>query len=140
MNPILRNVLAVVAGIILGGLVNMGLITIGPEIIPLPEGIDPNDVNSYETNGHLLETKHFLFPFLAHALGTLVGAFLAAKLAISNQMTMSIIIGGFFLIGGIVASTMIPAPTWFIVTDLVVAYLPMGWLGWKLAGSPTARI
>lgn len=140
MNPILRNVLAVVAGIILGGLVNMGLITIGPEIIPLPEGIDPNDVNSYETNGHLLETKHFLFPFLAHALGTLAGAFLAVKLGVSKQIVLGLIIGGVFLIGGITAATIIPAPTWFIITDLVVAYLPMGWLGWKLAGSPTARI
>lgn len=138
MNPILRNVLAVVAGIVVGGLVNMGLITVGPEIIPLPEGIDPNDMESLKANSHLMETKHFLFPFLAHALGTLVGAFLAAKLAISNQLTLAMVIGGFFLIGGITAATMIPAPLWFNVADLGLAYLPMGWLGWKIAGSPTS--
>lgn len=140
MNPILRNVLAVVAGAIIGGLVNMGLVTIGPELIPLPEGIDSSDMESLKANGHLMEAKHFLFPFLAHALGTLAGAFIAAKLAISNQMTMAMIIGGFFLIGGVMAATMIPAPTWFVVTDLILAYIPMGWLGWKLAGSPTTRI
>lgn len=138
MNPILRNVLAVVAGIVVGGLVNMGLITVGPEIIPLPEGVDPNDMESLKANSHLMEAKHFLFPFLAHALGTLVGAFLAARLAISNQLTLAMIIGGIFLIGGITAATMIPAPTWFIIADLALAYLPMGWLGWKVAGSPTS--
>jgi hypothetical protein len=24
-------------------------------------------------------------------------------------------------------------PLWFVALDLVVAYIPMGWLGWKLA-------
>lgn len=28
---------------------------------------------------------------------------------------------------------MIPAPTWFIALDLVVAYIPMAWLGLTLA-------
>lgn len=137
MNPILRNVLAVIAGAVIGGAVNMGLITIGPEFIPLPEGIDPNDMASLEANAHLMETKHFLFPFLAHALGTLVGAFLAAKFGASRQMMLALIIGAFFLAGGITAASMIPSPTWFIVSDLALAYIPMAWLGWKLAGSPT---
>lgn len=139
MNPILRNVLAVVAGIVVGGLVNMGLVILGPEIIPLPEAIDPNDMETFKAHGHLMEPKHFLFAFLAHAFGTLAGAFLAARLGVSRQVILSFIIGGFFLIGGITASTMIPAPTWFVVTDLVMAYLPMGWLGWKLAGSPGTK-
>lgn len=137
MNPILRNVLAVLAGALVGGAVNMGLVTVGPEIIPLPEGLDPNDMATFEANGHLMETRHFLFPFLGHALGTLAGAFLAAKLGATNQMMLALISGTFFLAGGIAAANMIPAPTWFIVTDLALAYIPMAWLGWNLAGSPT---
>jgi|TARA_B110000263_G_scaffold247202_1_gene259625 hypothetical protein len=27
----------------------------------------------------------------------------------------------------------LPAPFWFISLDLIVAYIPMGYLGWKLA-------
>jgi len=34
----------------------------------------------------------------------------------------------FFLCGGVMASVMIPAPSWFIATDLLLAYLPMAWL------------
>ena len=40
--------------------------------------------------------------------------------------------GVVFLLGGIAASFMIPAPAWFIVLDLVVAYLPMAWLAGRL--------
>jgi hypothetical protein len=37
---------------------------------------------------------------------------------------------------------MIPAPKWFLAVDLLLAYLPMAWLGGTLAGrlrgKPTA--
>lgn len=134
MNPIVKNILAVVVGIILGSVVNLGLIMIGSSVIPLSEGVNPMDPESLKANIHLFEAKHFIFPFLAHALGTLAGAFIAAKLAANNAMKFAIGIAIYFLIGGIVNITMLPAPTWFIALDLVAAYLPMGWLAGKWAG------
>jgi hypothetical protein len=86
---------------------------------------------------HLLEPKHFLFPFLAHALGTLVGAFIATKLAKKSGRLPAITVGILFLIGGIIAARMIPAPAWFIATDLLLAYLPAAWIGYSLASSRT---
>ena len=71
-------------------------------------------------------------PFLAHALGTLIGAMIAALIAATRKFTMAMIIGVFFLIGGISAAFMIPAPTWFVLLDLGMAYIPMAWLGHKL--------
>ncbi|MBK9254252.1 MAG: hypothetical protein IPM42_02060 [Saprospiraceae bacterium] len=38
MNPIVRNIVAVIAGIIIGGIVNSGIIKISGSIIPPPEG------------------------------------------------------------------------------------------------------
>jgi hypothetical protein len=134
MNPIIRNILAVLAGILLGSVVNMGLIQISGAIIPPPEGLDMTTPEGIKAAMPLLEPKHFIFPFLAHALGTLVGAFIAAKLGASNKMILALIIGAIFLSGGIAASLMIPAPTWYVVLDLVMAYLPMAYLGGKLAG------
>lgn len=71
-------------------------------------------------------------PFLAHALGTFVGALVAALIAANRKMLFAIVIGLFNLTGGIVAVTMIPAPMWFNVTDLVLAYIPMAVAGGKL--------
>lgn len=133
MHPILRNVLAVAAGIILGSVVNMGLIMISGSIIPPPEGADMTTAEGLKASAHLLQPRHFLFPFLAHALGTLAGAYLTARLAIHRNSFLAILIGVFFLIGGIAAANMIPAPNWFVVTDLFLAYLPMAWLGGRLA-------
>ena len=75
MHPILRNILAVLAGAFLGGLINMGLIIIGGKLIAPPEGMNVMDLESIKAHIDLFQPKHFLFPFLAHAVGTMVDAF-----------------------------------------------------------------
>jgi len=132
MNPILRNILAVFAGIVLGSVVNMGIITISGSIIPPPDGADVTTMEGLKEAMHLFQPKHFIMPFLAHALGTLFGAFLAALIAASHKRIFALIIGGLFLTGGIINAFMLPAPTWFIVLDLVVAYLPMACIGERM--------
>ena len=76
----------------------------------------------------LLQPRHFVMPFLAHAIGTLAGALAAYLIAASSRVAMAYAIGVIFLLGGIAASVMIPAPAWFIALDLLAAYLPMAWL------------
>lgn len=129
MNPILRNVLALIAGIIAGMIFNFATIMIGMNIIPPPEGMDVMDPQSIAENVHLFEFKHFLFPFFAHALGSITAAFIAVKLAATNHMKLAIGIGIFFLFAGISNFFQIPSPTWFIVVDLTLAYIPMARLG-----------
>ncbi len=133
MNSTLQNVLAVIAGIIIGMIVNMGIIMISGSIIPVPEGVDNTTTEGLKAGMHLLEAKHYIMPFLAHALGTFAGAFTAAKLAANNKMKFAIAIAFFFLLGGIASVLMLPSPVWFNVTDLCLAYIPMGLLAGKLA-------
>jgi len=102
---------------------------LGGVIVPLPAGIDPADSASLQAGIEQLTAQHFIFPFLAHALGTLVGAWLAARLGANGSITLGLIVGGFFLLSGIANIYMIGGPIAFIILDLLVAYLPMGWLG-----------
>ena len=135
MNPILRNILAVVAGIIGGSIINMGIITISGSIIPPPDGADVTTMEGLKESMHLFGPQHFIMPFLAHALGTLAGAIVAALIAVSHKMKFALGIGIFFLAGGIMNVFMLPSPLWFTIVDLVGAYIPMGWLGGRLAGA-----
>lgn len=124
-------ILAVVLGLILGAVVNMGLVVLGPAIIPNPPGVDAMDIESIRANIDLFEPKHLLFPFIAHALGTFVGAALAAKMAKKEKMKAAMAVGVLFLLGGILNLFNLPLPVWFAVVDLVLAYIPMAWLGHK---------
>ena len=132
MNPIIKNIAAVVVGLIIGNIVNMGIITISGSIIPPPEGTDSTSMEGLKASMHLFQPKHFLMPFLAHALGTFAGALAAAFIAANHKMKFALSIGVFFLIGGITMVFMLPSPTWFIILDLVGAYIPMGFLAGKL--------
>lgn len=133
MSPILKNIVAVVVGIVVGSIVNMAIISISGSIIPAPDGADVTTMDGLKNSMHLFEPKHFIFPFLAHALGTFVGAFLAAKIAANHKMKFAYGIGFFFLLGGIANVFLLPSPTWFTLFDLIGAYLPMAFLGGKLA-------
>lgn len=125
----LRTIFGIVAGLMLGSVVNMAFVAISASVIAPPAGADMRTVEGLTAAMPRLEAKHFLFPFLAHALGTLVAALVAVSLVERHKMRIAFGIGGLFLAGGIAASMMIPAPTWFIALDLIVAYLPMAWLG-----------
>jgi hypothetical protein len=144
MPRLLRNVLAVVAGVVVGGFVNMALITLSPSLIPPPAGVDVANAESLAASMHLFEPRHFLMPFLAHALGTFVGALLAYLVAASHKTALAYAIGVLYLCGGVAACFMIPAPAWFMALDLLLAYLPMAWLAIQVgrrmqSGSGNAR-
>jgi hypothetical protein len=131
---ILRNILAVIIGVIGGSIINMGIIELGPYIIATPEGFDNTSMETLAATSHLLKPVNYITVFLAHGLGTLFGAFLVAKIVVSKPKIFALAIGGWFLLGGIVAVSMLPSPTWYIIVDLAGAYIPMAWFGWKLAG------
>ena len=125
--------LAVIGGAIVGTIVNMSIITISGSIIPPPNGVDVTTMEGLKSSMHLFQPIHFILPFLAHALGAFAGAWLAALIAANNKMKFALAIGVFFLAGGIANVFMLPSPAWFAVLDLVVAYIPMAYLGGRLA-------
>lgn len=138
MSPIIKNILAVIAGWLGGSIINMGLIKIGHQLFPI-EGIDPNDMEALASIMPTLEFEYFIFPFLAHAMGTLVGATIAGWLTVSHKMKFSLGIGGLFLLGGIMVNYMLPGPIWFAATDILIAYIPMAWIGGRIAEKISGR-
>ncbi len=139
MNPIARNILAAIVGFVIGSVVNLGLVTFGMSVIPLPDGTDVSTMEALRESMKLLAPVNFIFPLLAHALGTLTGAFIAARLAASHQMKFAIAIGVIFLIGGIAMILNCGGPVWFIASDLLLAYIPMACLGGFLASGKSSQ-
>jgi hypothetical protein len=113
----LLNLSRVIAALFAGSIINMCFVWLGQQWFSAPAGFK----NALP--------MHFLFPFLAHAFGTLSGAILMCWLKPKETRRYALIIGIIFLMGGISACFMIPAPFWFIAADLLLAYIPMALLG-----------
>ena len=126
LKVIIKNIGIFIVGITLGGIINMSLIITGGLVFPFYENFNPMNAINWDF-------KYFIFPFLAHALGTLSGSFIASKLSNNKSNIIPLIIGIYFLAGGIYMMTILPAPTWFIILDLSLCYIPMAFLGWKIS-------
>ena len=131
----IRNILAVVAGLVVANIVNMVLLKLGHAVIALPPGADVNTMDGLKAAMPSFGPEQFIFPFLAHAIGTLLGALVAALIASSHKFTFAMVIGVVSMIGGIVAGIYLQAPLWYDAIDFIFAYIPMAWIGAKLGGA-----
>ncbi|HNW72368.1 MAG: hypothetical protein PHP04_12885 [Bacteroidales bacterium] len=132
MKPIIRNILAVVAGIVAGSAVNMGLVMLGGAVIAAPAGADVTTTEGLKASMHLFTPVNFLFPFLAHAVGTFIGSLVAALISTNHKMVYALVVSVWFLAGGIINVVILPSPLWFTLADLILAYIPMGYLAGRL--------
>ena len=133
MYEIGKHVMVVFAGMIVGSVVNMGIVMLGYRLVTPPSGFDLNDPKQLALALPHFLPVHFVAPFAAHFLGTFTGALLSALFISGRPSLGPIIIGLLFLLGGISMAIQVPAPMGFIALDLGLAYIPSAWLGYLLA-------
>lgn len=127
----LRNILAVLAGVVLASSVVFGIESIGHLIYPLPEGLDSNDYEELKAYIPMMPFGAFLFILLAHSFGAFFGSFLSSKIAKSSKFVCGYITGMIILCFSILNIFMIFHPIWFAITDIVL-YFPVTYFGAKL--------
>jgi hypothetical protein len=135
MHPIVRSVVGVIVGIVVGSGLVYAIEWPGHLIHPLPEGVDPWDPSSrpaLEAHAANAPPAVFLLALLAIAVGTSGGAWLAAKVAGRAPIVHGLVVGLWFLLASAMNLTMIPHPVWFAVINLVLV-LPAAYAGGKLA-------
>ena len=136
----IRKIMAVVIGIVAGGVFNMAMVTASHAVYPLPDGIDPNDFEALKAHVevHGMPTGALIMVLVAHAGGSLVSGFVCGLIAMRSWCVAAIGLGALWTCGGIAMLMMLPAPIWFAVTD-VGLYIPAALLGVRLGGALTGR-
>jgi hypothetical protein len=127
-----RSILAIVVGILVGGLV-VGLLELpGYFIHPLPPGFDM--ANAEALKGHFAKAPlaALVGVAVAWSIGPFVGAFLAAFIAQRAFLAHGLLIGVFFMAMDLINIFSFPHPTWLLLVG-VIAPLVSGYLGASLA-------
>jgi hypothetical protein len=133
MKGIVLNVLVFVACVFAGAIANGLIINYSGEIIPPPVGSNLKTEEGLKAAMAIMKPRHFVMPFIAHALGTLVGAFLVTLFIKERKLFRALLVGFLFFLAGTYMVFILPSPLWFDAVDLGLAYIPMAWIGYKLA-------
>jgi hypothetical protein len=133
-----RSVLAVLVGIIIGGMV-VSLIEIpGLLMHPFPAGADTSDSEVLRSHVASAPLAALILVGIAWTAGPLVGSWLAASIARRAPLIHAVIVGMFFLAADIVNIRSLPHPAWLNVVG-VLAPIVACWLGAWLAERTGSR-
>lgn len=128
----MRNLLAVILGVMVASVAVMGVESLGHSVYPPPPGISADDPRAVEVYASYIKTAPFLalvFPLLAWATGAFVGGAVAAYAAAGRRTCrFGTIVGLVFLIMGAMMMWMIPHPWWFMLAAPFACLIP-GWFG-----------
>ncbi len=128
-----RNVLGLLTGLVVGFIVTAGIQSLNYRLAPLPPGIDLNNHEAMKEYIKELPNVSFIVVIISHILGTGAASFMACKIADNKFSMIALVLGAFFLIMGIINLLTISHPVWFSALDCLV-YIPAAFLGKKLAG------
>jgi len=127
----IRKILAVIAGIITGG-ISVGIVQkIGHSIYPMPEGMKGDDMEAMK---NYVETAPFMslfFVIISYAVAALVSGFVSTKIANDRKKIYAVICGIIFLIQSIYMMSILPTPVWFWVLGILSWSLVL--IGYQLA-------
>jgi len=116
MLRVLRNFAALLVGMLVGSLLNMGVVMVNLSLLfPVPEGFDFNDVQQMAAYTQTLPALAFVVTIVAHSLQAFVGGWVAARLGASRPLVLAGAIGAITVAASIYNLAWLPAPDWMWV-------------------------
>ncbi|MDB6116039.1 MAG: hypothetical protein JWQ62_2984 [Lacunisphaera sp.] len=137
MLPLLRNIFAQIAGVVIGVIFIVMGERIDGRLYPPPAGFDAKNVEMVKQYAASLPASALLIVLLSYAVGFSVAVFLATRLAATNHAVRGAVVGAFFGAATVMNLMAFPHPVWFWAANFAVL-LGATWLGIR-CGLPRAR-
>lgn len=128
----MRDVVAVIVGLLVGMATNMLFVLVNIKIYPMPEGVSMNDTEGLAEYIGTLPLPAFLIVLVAHLSQAFVGGGVAAKISLRRPMAVAMIVGSISLVAGVVNMSKLSAvtPSWMLIEFPL--YLVLAWAAAKL--------
>lgn len=136
----LRVVLGVVLGLLIGVVCIAVLETAGHWLHPPPDGLDLTDREALAAHISDAPITALLLVLAAYAAGSLAGGFVSGFVGGQGWRGACLIVGVVLMCFGTLNLVMIPHPIWFVVAALL-CFLPLaflgGWVANRLRAAPS---
>jgi hypothetical protein len=127
----MRNVIAVVVGLVAGMAVNMAIVMLNTKVLfPMPEGLDWEDKEGFAAYLGTLPWTAFVVVIAAHLGQSFFGGLVAARMSKNKPMLVALIVGALTMIGGLMMLNSTPHPTWMWIE--VPLYIVTAWAAGNL--------
>jgi energy-converting hydrogenase Eha subunit G len=123
-----RNILAVIGGMAVSGIVIMLLEGLSPQFFEMPQIRSADDLHKFITEAP--PTLH-LFILACYAVGSFTGGAVAAAIATNKKITRAMTVGGISMGFGLFNLMTLHHPVWVVLLSLFM-FLPFAWMGGKL--------
>ncbi|MGH7729988.1 MAG: hypothetical protein ACRENJ_01920 [Candidatus Eiseniibacteriota bacterium] len=133
MNPVVRGILAVIAGMLVAFVLIVVVQTIGTRIYP-PPPMDRTNIDSIKAAMAQIPLASLLFVLLSYAAGSVAGGWVAARFAPRDKMAHAMTLAALLFCLGIMNLISLPHPPWFWVASSAIYWLG-AWSGAKAAGA-----
>ena len=125
----IRNILAALAGLVVGIAVISLIQKISHSVYPFPSDVQWNNPEAARLALQQAPVGALLIVLLGYIVGSYAAGLVAAIIGPLAAKRNAILIGAVLTFTGVVNLVMLPHPGWFWVSVLV--YLPFTWLGAK---------
>ena len=132
MNPLLRKLLAIVGGVVVGGTVVALSETVGHSIYPPPADINVKDPEDLKRLLDVMPLQAKLLVVAAWFLGAFAGAWAAIRIGGENRLGWTI--GLVFVVLSIMTVLSIPHPLWMAVCAIILPFVA-AWLAIRVSGN-----
>jgi len=135
---VLRNVAAVIAGLVVGMIVTLALIQLNTVFFPLPAGVDLTDTAQMKNVIQGMPAAAWILVVAALLGQAFVGGCVAARLSAPRPMMLAMIVGVLSLAGGSANAQMLSAP---VCTWIEMPFYPVvAWLAGRTELAGRARV
>ena len=132
--PVAKAVIAVCAGLFVGGLMMTFLERMGHMIAEPPMPDNPSDVASVRAAVARMTVTNLLVLLGSYFVGSTLGCWIAARMAPSRPLYHAMAVAILFILTIGSYFTRIPHPAWFVVAS-IVAFACAPFVGARMAGA-----
>jgi len=126
----IRNICAVLVGLVAGMAVNMLISVLAMQLYPMPDGVGFGDAEAMPAYFESLPATAFLIVMLAHLGQAFVGGGIAAIISRNASLLVALIVGSLSLMAGLYNMMSLPHPAWMWVE--IPLYLVAAWAAGRL--------
>lgn len=135
MNPKIRVILAVIAGIVAGSIIIFIVQMASPH--QPPADLDITDKTKFAEWVNSLPMSAFLIVLLSYFLGSVAGGWVANKIAAPTYYRPALVAGFGLFVMGLINLITIPHPMWFAIVSSLLYFLG-AWVGGRMVPKSVA--